>query len=76
MEYCVMVNIWFNRCKYVCVDEAVFKNYRYKCGNNNIYIQLTVMKYLQVQNLICNVLCGPEIYRMYCKCYVDVVVLS
>ena len=23
----------------------------------------------------CNVLCSLEIYEMYCKCYVDVVVL-
>ena len=39
--------IRLNRCKYVCVDKAVLKNYRYKCSNDK-YIRLMVVKYLQV----------------------------
>ena len=48
--------------------------YKYNCGIDK-YIQSAVVKHLQVQNLICNVLCGLEMYRMYCNCYVVVVVL-
>ena len=69
-----MVNIWLNRCKYVCVGEAVLKIYRYKHGNNNIHI-INGSDIFTSTNLICHVLCGLGIYRMYCKCYVDVVVL-
>ena len=42
MKYCVTVNIQFNKCKCICIDEVVLKNYRYKYGNNK-YIQLTAV---------------------------------
>ena len=57
----------------MCIEQAELKYYIYNAVNKIAVARHTIYKYNDKYN-IC-VLCGPEIYEMYCKCYVDVVVL-
>ena len=54
----------------MCIEQTELKNYRYNAVNKIAAAKHTIYKYN-----VYNVLCGLEIYEMYCKCYVDVVVL-